>query len=96
MRWIKQAIRGAGYLEGYGEHPGRDIVVVMILVCGLAGAQRGSWAGFFGGAVFGAMMILPFFIGGCISRANACDKDQERLLRKIKNSHENNSNRTAP
>ena len=86
VRWIKQAIRGAGYLEGYGEHPGKDMVVMMILVCGLAGAQRGSWAGFFGGTAFGAVMILPFFIAGCISRANACDREQARLLNTIKNS----------
>ena len=86
IRIIKQIWRGAGYLEGYGDHPGKDMVVVMILVCGLAGAQRGSWAGFFGGAIFGAVMILPFFIAGCVSRANACDREQARLLNKIKNS----------
>jgi len=84
MRWLKQAIRGAGYLEGYGNHPGVDVVVVMILVCGLAGAQRGSWAGFFGGLVFGFIAIMPFFIAGCISRANACDEQQARLLKTIK------------
>ena len=86
MRWIKQTWRGAGYLEGYGDHPGRDMVAVMILVCGLAGAQRGSWAGFFGGMVFGFIAIMPFFIAGCISRANACDQEQARLLKTIKNS----------
>ena len=84
MRWLKQAIRGAGYLEGYGNHPGVDVVVVMILVCGLAGAQRGSWAGFFGGLAFGFVAIMPFFIAGCISRANACDQAQARLLKTIK------------
>ncbi len=86
MRFIKQAIRGAGYLEGFGNHPGVDIVVVMILVCGLAGAQRGSWAGFFGGLIFGFVTIMPFFIIGCISRAEACERQQAQLLRKIKNS----------
>lgn len=84
MRWLKQAVRGAGYLEGYGNHPGVDVVVVMILVCGLAGAQRGSWAGFFGGLTFGFVAIMPFFIAGCISRANACDQAQARLLKTIK------------
>ena len=86
MRWIKQTWRGAGYLEGYGDHPGRDMVAVMILVCGLAGAQRGSWAGFFGGMVFGFVAIMPFFVAGCISRANACDREQARLLKTMKNS----------
>lgn len=86
MRFIRQIIRGAGYLEGYGEHPGNSIVIIMLIICGLAGAEKGGLAGFVGGAVFGAMFILPLWIHGCISRADACDKEQERLLRKIKNS----------
>lgn len=86
MKFLKQIWRGAGYLEGFGDHPGKDMVVVGILMCGLAGAQRGSWAGFFGGMAFGAVMILPFFFIGCISRANACDRAQARLLNTIKNS----------
>lgn len=86
MRIIRQIIRGAGYLEGFGEHPGNSMVVIMLLMCGLAGAQRGSWAGFFGGIVIGAMFILPLWIHGCIARANECDKRQERLLKIIKES----------
>lgn len=84
MRFIRQIIRGAGYLEGYGEHPGNSMVVIMLIVCGLAGAQRGSWAGFFGGTVIGSMFILPLWIHGCISRANACDRAQAQLLKTIK------------
>lgn len=86
MRVFKQIWRGAGYLEGYGDHPGKDMVVIMILVCGLAGAQKGGWSGFFGGMVIGFVCMMPFFIIGCISRANGCDEKQKQLLNKIKNS----------
>lgn len=86
MKFFRQIIRGASDLPGVGPHPGNDMLVIMILVCGLAGAEKGGWSGFFGGAVIGAMFILPLWIHGCISRANICDREQERLLKKIKNS----------
>ena len=88
MRWIKQIYRGAGYLEGYGNHPGVDVTVIMILVCGLAGIEKGGFMGFLGGMIFGAVLILPFFCIGCVSRANACDEEQQRLLNKIKHSND--------
>jgi hypothetical protein len=88
MRFIKQVIRGAGYLEGFGNHPGVDMVVIMLLVCGLAGVEKGGLTGFLGGMAIGAIFILPFFIAGCVSRANACDEKQAQLLNKIKNSHD--------
>lgn len=86
MRFFRQIIRGAGNLPGYGPHPGNDMVLIMMLMCGLAGAQKGGWAGFLGGAVIGAMFILPLWIYGCVSRANECDKTQARLLKTIKDS----------
>lgn len=88
MRLFKQIWRGAGYLEGYGEHPGKDMVVIMILICGFAGVEKGGFTGFLGGMAIGAIFILPFFIAGCISRANGCDEKQAQLLNKIKNSHD--------
>jgi hypothetical protein len=86
MKFIKQAIRGAGYLEGYGDHPGKDVVVIILLVCGLAGIEKGGLTGFLGGMAIGAIFVLPLFVVGCIDRANACDKQQALLLEKIKNS----------
>lgn len=84
MRWIRQAIRGAGYLEGYGHHPGWGMMGIYIIVSGLAGAQRGGWNGFVGGAAIMAAVIAPIFLAGCISRANDCDKDQERIIQLLK------------
>lgn len=82
--FFRHVRRGAGYLEGYGNHPGTDMVVMMILVCGLAGAQRGSWSGFFGGLVIGAVFILPFYIMGCVDRSKGADRKQEHLMKLIK------------
>ena len=86
MRFFKQIWRGAGYLEGFGHHPGIETLAMILFLCGIAGAQKGGMTGFFGGMGIGAIFILPFFITGCISRANACDEAQRQLLNKIKNS----------
>ena len=88
MKFIRQVIRGAGYLEGYGDHPGKDAVVITLLVCGLAGVEKGGLTGFLGGMAIGAIFVLPLFVIGCIDRANGCDKQQAQLLDKIKNSHD--------
>ena len=88
MRFFKQIWRGAGYLEGFGHHPGVDMTVIIILICGVAGIEKGGFYGFLGGMGIGAIFVLPLFAAGCISRANACDEQQARLLSKIKNSHD--------
>lgn len=84
FKWIRQAIRGAGYLEGYGHHPGWSTIGIFVLAGSLAGIDKGGVDGFFGGMFITVLCIAPFFIGGCISRANGCDRDQAELLRKIK------------
>lgn len=86
MRFFRQWFRGARDLPGVGPHPGNDLVLVMLLICGLAGVERGGLTGFLGGAAIGAIFILPFWISGCISRANICDEHQARLLKQIKDS----------
>jgi hypothetical protein len=86
VRFFKQIWRGAGYLEGYGDHPGKDMVVMLILICGFAGIEKGGFYGFLGGMAIGAIFILPLFIVGCIDRANGCDEKQKQLLNKIKHS----------
>ena len=85
MRIIRQIIRGAGYLEGYGHHPGNSMLIIMIMACGAAGI-KGGFAGFLGGMLLGAVFILPLWIIGCVGRANDCDRSQARLLKQIKDS----------
>lgn len=86
MKFFKQAIRGAGYLEGYGHHPGWSAVGIVVLMGGLSGIEKGGYIGFIGGAVISLVCILPFFAAGCVSRANGCDRAQAQLLKIIKNS----------
>lgn len=60
---------GAGYLPGYGDHPGTSTVVFLTLLTGVAGAHAG-WAGFAGGCALGAFVYGPLWICGCVGRAN--------------------------
>ena len=84
MNIIRHIIRGAGYLEGYGHHPGTGIMLLFIFIGGLAGVQRGDWAGFFGGMILSAIFYLPLYCWGCIDRSKASDQTQKKLLKTIK------------
>lgn len=77
MKLIKDIIQGAGYLEGYGKHPGTDMLLVFILMGGLAGAGKGGWPGFFGGALVMILFMGPLWIIGCVGRA----RDYQRTHR---------------
>lgn len=78
MHFIKQVIRGAGYLKGYGEHPGNFILVIFLIVAAFIGG------GFLGtsGAIFGfclmALFIVPVYCFGAYMRAEEYDKNQEK------------------
>lgn len=89
MKFLKRVWMGAGYLEGYGEHPGTLIVFAMLLACGLAGVQKGGLAGFIGGAVFGAICVLPFYIIGCVDRAKSYEADMEATMNRLKRDYSN-------
>jgi hypothetical protein len=79
IKLFKDIWRGAGYLEGYGHHPGTGIMLAMILLCGLAGSS-GGWRGFLGGSVLGAIGLSIPWIIGCRARARAYDRDVERTV----------------
>lgn len=84
MNIFRHIIRGAGYLEGYGHHPGTGMLLLFIFIGGIAGAERGGWAGFFGGMAFSSVFFLPLYIWGCIDRSKDSDRAQKRLLKHIK------------
>ena len=75
---------GAGYLEGYGQHPGWSTIAIYVVASGLAGVQKGGSAGFFGGAAIAICMILPIFLAGCYSRARDYERDVEQTFEKLK------------
>ncbi len=84
MRVFKRIFDGCRDLPGYGPHPGTGVTAFYILVCGLAGAQRGSLAGFFGGAAFGAAFFIPMYLIGAYDRGKLYEESKVRLMRKIK------------
>lgn len=78
----RRFIMGAGYLEGYGEHPGTEICLVLCLMTGFAGASAGGWVGFIGGFVFGVLAYGSIWASGCVGRANAYLRRQASLRAK--------------
>ena len=84
LKFFKRVWMGAGYLEGYGEHPGNLMLFVMMTSCGLAGVEKGGLRGFIGGAIIGAVFILPMYFMGCVSRAKMYEQDMEETMQRLK------------
>ena len=83
MKTLKRIWRGAGYLEGYGYHPGTGTLLITSFMCGIAGAQRGGLAGFIGGFVVGLCVMGLAWIVGCHERARNYELDVERTMRRL-------------
>ena len=79
MGTLKHIIRGMGYLEGYGHHPGNLILLAILLVGGINGLD-GGLRGFFGGMGIIALGMLPMYIHGCYARSVSYEKDKERTF----------------
>lgn len=86
MKLLRHIIRGAGYLEGYGNHPGTPLLFIFTVAGGLAGIEKGGLTGFIGGCIIAFVTTLPLYIIGCIDRSKGADRDQQRLLKTIKDS----------
>lgn len=67
---LRRIRMGAGYLPGYGQHPGTSAVVLLTLLTGAAGSHAG-WMGFIGGCTIGGSVYGPLWLYGCVGRANA-------------------------
>lgn len=74
MILLHKIIRGAGYLPHVGSHPGTLILILMILAPGAAGIQNGGLLGFGLGVLLGAVVYVPFYAAGCVSRSNLSDR----------------------
>lgn len=81
FRFFQRIWRGAGYLEGYGHHPGTEMFLFMVVACGLAGVGRGGWAGFIGGSLFGFVMLGIPYAYGCYGRTKSYERDIERTVK---------------
>ena len=74
FKFFRDIKRGAGYLEGYGDHPGTDFLIVFVLMGGIAGIQRGGIWGFIGGCLVMLLGMGPLWIAGCVSRVRSWDQ----------------------
>ena len=83
MKLLRDIISGAGYLEGYGDHPGTLPLFVFIILSGLAGIDGGIMVAL---GCMGVMTVLlcPVWMVGCVSRARDYQRDQEQVARKLK------------
>jgi hypothetical protein len=79
MKNLKHMIRGMGYLEGYGHHPGNMLLLAILLIGGISGID-GGLRGFFGGMAIIAMGILPMYFHGCYVRSLNYEKDKEQTF----------------
>ena len=77
MKWLHHTVRGCGYVDGYGDHPGTIVLLAFVLMGAAAGAQAG-WRG----AVFGAVAMLvvfgPMYLWGAYERSRESERDAQR------------------
>lgn len=74
MKAIRHVIRGCGYLEHCGHHPGTAFLAICILMGAYAGAIRGGWSGALGGAAFMGVFIGPLYLRGAYDRSVLDDR----------------------
>ena len=75
-KFVRDVIRGAGNLPGYGEHPGTGFAAVMLVLLLVAGASNENLElipGLLLGFGAWAVLVLPLYIVGCIGRVRDYD-----------------------
>lgn len=68
MRAIRHMVRGCGYLEHCGDHPGTPLVIALIVMGVIAGSD-GGWKGSLGGAALMGASIGPLYLWGAYKRS---------------------------
>ena len=82
MKAIRQIIRGCTNLPYVGDHPGKFMMVMLILMGGMAGGTGGA-AGALGGMALMGVFMLPLFLWGAYDRANLSDRLVEEAKGKV-------------
>lgn len=81
---VKRIIRGCGYLNGFGHHPGWRMLIILSVMGAL---QMGSLHGWeymwIGGITMFIPMLLPFFIGAH-SRAKLAEEREAKAFETLK------------
>lgn len=68
MKTIKHIIRGCGWLEHCGDHPGTAVLFAFIL-SGALGGSNGGWNGILGGAGIMSAFMMPLYLHGAYERS---------------------------
>jgi hypothetical protein len=79
MKLLKDIRQGAGYLEGFGDHPGTAVLVGFTLMGGVAGIANGGLYGFIGGALIAFCGLGPVWMAGCVGRARDYQRRQAAI-----------------
>lgn len=70
IKTIRRTIKGMGYLDSCGDHPGTALLIAFLLMGGIAGLnQSNDMIGFAKGAGFMSILIGPLYLNGCHDRA---------------------------
>ena len=70
IKTIRRTIKGMGYLDSCGDHPGTALLIAFILMGGIAGLNKSNdMMGFAKGAGFMSILIGPLYLNGCHDRA---------------------------
>ena len=80
MNLFKDIYRGAGYIKGYGYHPGNSKVLAFILLGALVGAQTDTWDGVIGGAFLVAVIVVPIWALTCVCRARTYQQNSSKTF----------------
>ena len=68
MKWIRRLIRGARWSERYGHHPGTPVLLALIAIAALVGAEDRGMRGAIEGASVMAICFTPLWLRGCWKR----------------------------
>lgn len=79
-QFIKDAIRGSGWLPHVGSHPGTGIVLALVLLTAAAGASASGFIGLLGGAAIGLLFYGPIYLIGAADRARCSDNLVKREM----------------
>jgi len=71
-RVVLLTLKGCGYLEGYGHHPGTIPLAILVVSGAFAGVWSG-WVGAIAGAGVMAAICGPFYLAGAYERANSSE-----------------------
>lgn len=83
IQTIRRTIKGMGYLDSCGYHPGTALVIAFLLIGGVTGMNKSNdFMGFATGAGFMGVFIAPLYLSGCYDRGKIEDEMNAKMTLK--------------